>query len=207
MENETEADRSDGCDVNDSGCGQCASNNPNGQHSLRPIFGYAAVGFGKIFCLDERLVQLPDQNTLGRFTGIPAKYRKRENLVPKISERKSHVWPEGSDRNTIKSLGQWRMNMKCNVFVVALTLLGAVSMPAAAQIKLDMNKITCKDFLGYNSADQIFVQYWMSGYYNAAANSDVLDLKRLQNNSAKVMAYCKKNKADTLPTAIQKSAG
>jgi acid stress chaperone HdeB len=50
------------------------------------------------------------------------------------------------------------------------------------------------------------VQYWMSGYYNAAANSDVLDLKRLQNNSAKVMAYCKKNKADTLPTAIQKSA-
>ncbi len=41
------------------------------------------------------------------------------------------------------------------------------------------------------------MQYWMSGYYNAAANSDVLDLKRLQNNSAKVMAYCKKNKSDS----------
>ena len=106
----------------------------------------------------------------------------------------------------MKSPGQWRMNMKLNVFVVALTLLGVASMPTAAQIKLDMNKITCKDFLGYNSADQIFVQYWMSGYYNAAANSDVLDLQRLQNNSAKVMAYCKKNKSDTLPTAIQKSA-
>jgi hypothetical protein len=97
------------------------------------------------------------------------------------------------------------MNMKCNVFVAALTLLGVASMPAAAQIKLDMNKITCKDFLGSNSADQIFLQYWMSGYYNAAANSDVLDLNRLQKNSAKVMAYCKKNKSDTLPTAIQKS--
>ena len=96
--------------------------------------------------------------------------------------------------------------MKCNVFVVTLTLLGMTSLPAPAQIKMDMNKITCKDFLGYNSEDQTFVQYWMSGYYNAAANSDVLDLKRLQNNSAKVMAYCKKNKADTLPTAIQKSA-
>jgi acid stress chaperone HdeB len=188
MENETDAD------------------NSNGQHSLRPIFGYAAVRFGEIFCLDERLVQLPDQNTLGRFSGIPAKHRKRESLVPKISERKSHVWPEGSDRYTMKLRVQWRVNMKCNVFVVALTLLGVASMPAAAQIKLDMNKITCKDFLGYNSADQIFVQYWMSGYYNAAANSDVLDLKRMQNNSAKVMAYCKKNKADTLPTAIQKNA-
>jgi hypothetical protein len=69
-----------------------------------------------------------------------------------------------------------------------------------------MNKITCKDFLGYNSQDQVFVQYWMSGYFNAAANSDVLDLKRLQDNTAKVMAYCKKNKSHTLPTAIQKSA-
>lgn len=98
------------------------------------------------------------------------------------------------------------MNMKCNIFFVALALLGVASMPAAAQIKLDMNKITCKDFLGYSSADQIFVQYWMSGYYNAAANSDVLDLNRLQNNSARVTAYCKKNKSDTLPTAIQKSA-
>jgi len=105
----------------------------------------------------------------------------------------------------MKTSGRWRMNMKFNVFAVALTLLGLASMPAPAQIRLDMNKITCKDFLGYKSADQIFVQYWMSGYYNAAGNSDVLDLNRLQNNSAKVMAYCKKNKSDTLPTAIQKS--
>jgi hypothetical protein len=95
--------------------------------------------------------------------------------------------------------------MKCNALVAALTLLGVASLPAAAQIKMDMNKITCKDFLGYNSADQLFVQYWMSGYYNAAANNDVLDLNRLQGNTAKVMAYCKKNKSDTLPTAIQKS--
>ena len=97
------------------------------------------------------------------------------------------------------------MIMRSNVFIVALTLLGAASLPAAAQVKMDMNKITCKDFLGYNSEDRTFVQYWMSGYYNAAANSDVLDFNRLQSNSAKVMAYCKKNKSSTLPTAIQKS--
>jgi hypothetical protein len=46
----------------------------------------------------------------------------------------------------------------------------------------------------------------MSGYYSAAANNDVLDYNRLQKNSAKVMAYCKKRKSDTLPTAIKKSA-
>ena len=96
--------------------------------------------------------------------------------------------------------------MRCNVFVVAVTLLGAASLPSAAQVNLDMNQITCKDWLGYNPETQNFVRYWMSGYYNAAANNNVLDYNRLQKNSTKVMAYCKKNKSHTLPTAIKNSA-
>ena len=54
--------------------------------------------------------------------------------------------------------------------------------------------------------EQEFVRFWMSGYYNAAANNNVLDYKRLQRNSAKVAAYCKGHKSDTLPTAIKKGA-
>ena len=96
--------------------------------------------------------------------------------------------------------------MRCWVLVVAVILTGAGSAPAAAQIKLDMNKITCGDWLGYGPADRDFVRYFMSGYYNAAANNNVLDYNRLQKNSEKVVAYCKKRKSDTLPTAIQKSA-
>jgi len=92
------------------------------------------------------------------------------------------------------------------VLIVIATLVSAASVPAVAQMKIDMNKITCKDLLGYNSADRTFVQYWMSGYYNAAANSDVLDFNRLEANTAKVLAYCKKNKSRTLPTAIKNSA-
>src|SRR6476620_1260322 len=96
--------------------------------------------------------------------------------------------------------------MKCRALVVAMILIGAASAPAAAQIKLDMNQITCRDWLGYGSQDRDFVRYFMSGYYNAAANNNVLDYDRLQKNSEKVVAYCKKHKSDTLPTAIQKSA-
>ena len=43
----------------------------------------------------------------------------------------------------------------------------------------------------------------MSGYYNAAANSNILNYDRFQRNSAKVKAYCKENKSKTLPTAIK----
>ena len=96
--------------------------------------------------------------------------------------------------------------MRYKAPVVGVVLLAAASAPVAAQIKLDMNKITCGNWLGYGPADRDFVRFFMSGYYNAAANNNVLDYDRLQKNSEKVMAYCKKRKSDTLPTAIKKSA-
>jgi acid stress chaperone HdeB len=96
--------------------------------------------------------------------------------------------------------------MKYSVLIIAATLLGVAALPTAAQVNVNMNQMTCRDWLGYSPEGQNFVRYWMSGYYNAAANSNVLDYDRLQRNSAKVMAYCKKHRSDTLPTAIKKSA-
>jgi acid stress chaperone HdeB len=96
------------------------------------------------------------------------------------------------------------MNQK--ILVVAAVVLVAVSLPASAQVNLDMNKITCGDWLGYDPASQNFVRFFMSGYYNASRGSNVLDYSRLQRNSQKVLAYCKKHRSETLPTAIQRLA-
>jgi uncharacterized membrane protein YjdF len=95
--------------------------------------------------------------------------------------------------------------MKWNVLFLAAILLVAASQPSAAQISLNMNKITCGSWLGYSPEDRDFVRFWMSGYYNAAANNNILDYDRFQKNSAKVTAYCKTHKSQTLPTAIKNS--
>ncbi|MGA7003106.1 MAG: HdeA/HdeB family chaperone [Pseudolabrys sp.] len=95
--------------------------------------------------------------------------------------------------------------MRYSVLLVAAILSG-ISLPAAAQVNLDMNQITCRDWLGYDPAAQSFVRFWMSGYYNAAANGNILDYNRLQKNSAKVVAYCKTHRSQTLPTAIKNAA-
>jgi hypothetical protein len=95
--------------------------------------------------------------------------------------------------------------MKWNVLLVTATLLVAASQPSIAQISVDMNQITCGGWLGYNPEQRDFIRFWMSGYYNAAANSNVLNYDRFQNNSAKITAYCKKNRSKTLPTAIKNS--
>jgi hypothetical protein len=93
--------------------------------------------------------------------------------------------------------------MRWNVLFVAASLLVAASQPSAAQISVDMNQITCGSFLGYSPDVRDFVRSWMSGYYNAAANSNVLNFDRFQKNSAKVTAYCRTHKSQTLPTAIK----
>ena len=93
--------------------------------------------------------------------------------------------------------------MRWNVLFVAATLLVATSLPSAAQISIDMNKITCRGWLRYSPEERDFVRFWMSGYYNSAANSKILNYDRFQRNSAKVAGYCKSHKSQTLPTAIQ----
>ena len=93
--------------------------------------------------------------------------------------------------------------MRWSVFLLASTLLVAASQSAVAQINVDMNQITCGRWLGYGPEERDFVRFWMSGYYNAAANSNTLNYDRFQRNSAKITAYCNKNKSKTLPTAIK----
>jgi uncharacterized membrane protein YjdF len=103
-------------------------------------------------------------------------------------------------------LEQQGIAMRWNVLLVTATLLVVASLPSAAQISVDMNQMTCGNWLGYSPENRDFVRAWMSGYYNAAANSNILDYDRLQRNSAKVAAYCKNHKSQTLPTAIKNSA-
>jgi|SRR4249919_1693887 hypothetical protein len=93
--------------------------------------------------------------------------------------------------------------MRYNVLFVAAAMLVGATLQSAAQISVDMNQITCRSFIGYSPEIRDFVRFWMSGYYNAAANSNVLAYDRFQRNSAKIVAYCKKNGSKTLPTAIK----
>jgi uncharacterized membrane protein YjdF len=93
--------------------------------------------------------------------------------------------------------------MRRNVLFIAAILLVAGSLPSAAQIRVDMNNMTCGNWLGYSPENREFVRYWMSGYYNAASNSNVLNYDRMQKNSAKVAGYCESHKSQSLPTAIK----
>ena len=64
------------------------------------------------------------------------------------------------------------------ICLASAILIGAAAMPVSAQVNLDMNQITCGDWLGYDPTSKEFVRFWLSGYYNASQNSNVLDMIR-----------------------------
>ena len=90
-----------------------------------------------------------------------------------------------------------------NVFVVSAIVLIAATLPSTAQVSVNMNQITCRDWLGYSPGVRNSVRFWMSGYYGAAANNSIVDYDRLQRDTARVVAYCKSHGSSNLPTAIQ----
>ena len=73
-------------DFTSSARGERADNGADGRGSMRPIFGHAAGAAREVFRMDERLVQLPDQDAMDRLHPVPAKHRERESLVRTIPQ-------------------------------------------------------------------------------------------------------------------------
>jgi hypothetical protein len=151
--------------------------------------------------LDEWLVQLSVSQTVRGCACAPEKYRERKVVVPTSSASKRY--DSFADRDWAAVILAFRRKaMKARIVLVAAALLIAASQPCTAQISIDMNQISCGRWLGSSPDERNFIRFWMSGYYNAAGNSNVLNYDGLQRNTAKITAYCNNNKSKMLPTAI-----
>ena len=96
------------------------------------------------------------------------------------------------------------MNIKA-VLVASVLVVGA-AIPAKAQVVIDMSLITCKEFMNAGPERQELVASWMSGYFSASKNINVLDFGYVARNKRVVGNYCKKRPGETLMSAIQRNA-
>ena len=97
--------------------------------------------------------------------------------------------------------------MRWNVFFVAAILLVTASLPSAAQISLDMNRITCGGWLGYSPESRDFVRFWMSGWFSYQTRRTFVDLLAHQKNIANVKSWCQYNPQASVMTALQTAIG
>jgi len=89
--------------------------------------------------------------------------------------------------------------------ILALCLIGSVQ----AQVTIDASKITCDQYVHAKISIPNYIAAWMSGYYHAKRNSQLIDLQKLQENVDKLQRFCadEKNFRTPVMKAIEQLFG
>jgi HdeA/HdeB family len=78
--------------------------------------------------------------------------------------------------------------------------------PAVSQTIIEMAALKCSDYLESPPVRREQYAAWMSGYFNAAQNTPMVDLKRFATNKKLVEEHCRGHKEENLMDAIRKVA-
>jgi hypothetical protein len=90
--------------------------------------------------------------------------------------------------------------------LLSSVMIAVTFSPAASQTIIEMSALKCSDYLESPPVRQEQYAAWMSGYFNAAQNMPMVDLKRFATNKQRVEKYCRGHKNDNLMNVIQKVA-
>ena len=98
--------------------------------------------------------------------------------------------------------------MKRNIVVtLGFSAALAVTSAAPAQVMLDLNKVTCDQFIKYKVADPKLIAVWLSGYFHGKRRDTVVDTQRLNADADAVEKYCFKNPEAPLMPSVEAVIG
>jgi acid stress chaperone HdeB len=92
------------------------------------------------------------------------------------------------------------------ILIIAAAAAAFSTLPAKAQVSVDMSLITCQQFMDAPHERQELIANWMRGYFSATKNLTTVDMRYVKRNTAKALGYCKRHKKDTLFKVIEKTA-
>ncbi len=86
-------------------------------------------------------------------------------------------------------------------------LLAAPILPTAAQAQLiiDMNRLTCAQFLAMSPQQARVYSAWMSGWFNQKTGYAWVDLNAYERNFANVRQWCATSPNDTVMAGLQRA--
>ena len=128
-------------------------------------------------------------------------------MVHLQSGRIGDEWPSARHWKAVNIVTVFRQ-LSRQVFVLPFTamVIATWSLPAKAQVVLEMSMITCGQYLNQVRDKQDEIAAWLSGYFNAARGQSSVNLGNFQRNKEIVERYCKRHRAETLMSAIQRNA-
>ncbi len=86
------------------------------------------------------------------------------------------------------------------LFACAALLMASPAV-AAEESKVDMSKLTCKQFTAYNDDNRGLMMMWFEGYYTEDDDPAVVDFQKMAGDLAQVLIYCGNNPDADMVTA------
>jgi len=90
------------------------------------------------------------------------------------------------------------------LFVAAPLIAAALvaASPATAQV-VDVNTITCKDFLAFNKDTGFAIIMWLDAYYRDEDAPAIIDFDKMAQKAGRLAVYCTGNPTHGLTTAAE----
>jgi acid stress chaperone HdeB len=90
--------------------------------------------------------------------------------------------------------------MRILAAAIAGTLLAAPT--AQAQI-VDMNTVTCKDFMDFNKDVTFAMVMWLDAYYRDEDDPPIINFDKMAQKAGRLATYCQRNPTHSLTTAAE----
>lgn len=168
---------------------------------LVPTAGHAQVtiNMSRVTCADYLAMNDEQSNVFGAWVG------------GYFNQKTGYTWIDlDAQRRNVENIKAWCATHTGEFIMTALARAAESPEfhgdPSRAIVKVEMTEITCKQFIDYSFDKSEAIGAWMSGYWNAARNIEILDITRYKANAKRVSNYCKNHKKAMLMATIQKVA-
>ena len=91
--------------------------------------------------------------------------------------------------------------------ILAAALLLTASPLLAEDSKIDMKKLSCKQFSGYDKDNMSIIMMWLEGYYTCDEEDPVIDFGKMAGDTAHLLVYCGDHPDDDIITAAEDVLG
>jgi acid stress chaperone HdeB len=91
--------------------------------------------------------------------------------------------------------------------ILAAALLLTASPLLAEDSKIDMKKLSCKQFSGYDKDNMSIIMMWLEGYYTGDDEDPVIDFGKMAGDTAHLLVYCGDHPDDDIITAAEDVLG
>jgi acid stress chaperone HdeB len=93
-----------------------------------------------------------------------------------------------------------------STLAIAVAVLAAAPAQAAEQ-KVDLSVVTCKQFFEYSKENLSLMLMWLDGYYKSEDDDPIIDFDKMADTSKKLGEYCGKHPDDDVITGAEKVLG